>query len=128
MANQYSTSIALRFSDFDLYGHANNAIYFTYLENARINLFKDVFQELTARGIFIMVVRAECDYKIPIVPNDTVVVSGWMSRIGTTSFDIEYKIHNNAEKIFATAKTTMVCFDTLKKRPTPVPDSVKNLA
>ncbi len=128
MANQHSTSIALRFSDFDLYGHANNAIYFTYLENARINLFKDVFQELTARGIFIVVVRAECDYRIPIVPNDTVVVSGWISRIGTTSFDLEYQIHDNAGKIFAAAKTTMVCFDTLQKRPTTVPDCVKSLA
>ncbi len=128
MVNQYSTPIALRFTDFDLYGHANNAIYFTYLELARIDLFKNVFEELTTGGILIVVGRAECDYKIPILLNDTVVVSAWISRIGTASFDLEYKIHNNAEKIFAIAKTTMVCFDTVQKRPTAVPDCVKNLA
>jgi acyl-CoA thioester hydrolase len=128
MANQYSTSIDLRFSDFDLYGHVNSVVYFTYLETARVKLFKELFQELTAQGIFIVVGRAECDYKTPILLNDTVEVSAWVNRIGTTSFDLAYKIHNSAEKIFAHAKTTMVCFDSVLKAPTAVPDRIKDLA
>ncbi len=128
MAKEYSTTIDLRFSDLDLYGHVNSAIYFTYLETARVKQFKDVFEQLTSQGIFVVVVSAECNYKIPILLNDTVVVSGWISRIGNTSFDIEYKIHNGSEKIFATAKTTMVCIKGVLKRPTPVPGLIKDLA
>ncbi len=128
MAKEYSTPIALRFIDFDLYGHANNAVYFTYLEIARINLFKDTFRELTAAGILTVVGRAECEYKIPILLNDTVVVTSRISRLGNASFDIDYTIHNSADRVFALAKTTMVCFDTAQKRPVAVPDSIKNLA
>jgi acyl-CoA thioester hydrolase len=127
MTKRYSTSIDLRFSDLDLYGHVNSAIYFTYLETARIKLFKESFQELTNQGIFIVVGRAECDYKYPIVMNDTVVVSAWVSRIGTTSFDFSYRIHNNDERTFATAVTTMVCIDSVKKKPVAVPELVRSM-
>jgi len=31
---QFNTSIEIRFSDLDAYGHVNNALFFTYLETA----------------------------------------------------------------------------------------------
>ena len=52
MAQTYSTTIELRFSDLDLYGHVNSVVYFTYLETARVKLFKDFFKELTDKQIF----------------------------------------------------------------------------
>jgi acyl-CoA thioester hydrolase len=128
MTKRYSTSIDLRFSDLDLYGHVNSAIYFTYLETARVKLFMEAFQELTDQGIFIVVGRAECDYKFPILLNDTVVVSAWVSRIGATSFDLTYDIHDNNERTFATAVTKMVCIDSIKKKPVAVPERLRAMA
>jgi acyl-CoA thioester hydrolase len=122
MTRQYSTTIDLRFSDLDLYGHVNSAVYFTYLETARVKLFREVFQELTDQGVFIVVGRAECDYKYPILLNDTVVVSLWMSRIGAASFDLTYRIHDTDDRTFATALTTMVCIDSVNKKPVAVPE------
>ncbi len=127
MTKRYSTSIDLRFSDLDLYGHVNSAIYFTYLETARVKLFMEFFQELTDQGIFIVVGRAECDYKNPITLKDTVAVSAWVSRIGTTSFDLSYNIHDNKERTFATAITTMVCIDSVKKKPVAVPERLRSM-
>lgn len=128
MTKRYSTSIDLRFSDLDLYGHVNSAVYFTYLETARIKLFMEAFQELTDQGIFIVVGRAECDYKYPILLGDTVVVSAWVSRIGATSFDLTYHIHDNDDRIFANAVTTMVCVDSVKKKPVAVPERLRAIA
>jgi acyl-CoA thioester hydrolase len=128
MTKRYSTSIDLRFSDLDLYGHVNSAVYFTYLETARVKLFMEVFQELTDQGIFIVVGRAECDYKYPILLSDTVVVSAWVSRIGATSFDLNYHIHDNNDRTFATAITTMVCIDSVKKKPVTVPERLRTMA
>ncbi len=125
MTKRYSTPIDLRFSDLDLYGHVNSAVYFTYLETARVKLFMKAFQELTDQGIFIVVGRAECDYKLPIFLKDNVVVSAWVSRIGATSFDFSYDIHENEGRTFATALTTMVCIDSVKKKPVPVPELLR---
>lgn len=128
MAQTFSTPIELRFSDLDLYGHVNSVVYFSYLETARVKLFKDFFKELTEKHIFTLVARAECDYKLPILFGDILVVSVTVTRIGTSSFDLEYRLHDGREKTYATARTTLVCFDNEKKVTVPVPVCISRMA
>ncbi len=128
MAQTHSTSIELRFSDLDAYGHVNSAVYFTYLETARVKLFKDFFREVSQHGIFTLVARAECDFKIPIMLYDQVIVTLWVARTGRSSFDLEYRLHDGQDKTYATARTTMVCFDSIKDKTVAIPDSIKAMA
>lgn len=128
MAQEHSTTIELRFSDLDAYGHVNSAIYFTYLETARVKLFGDSFRELSSRGIYTLVARSACDFRIPILLHDPVIVTTWIARIGRSSFELEYRIHNGSEVTYATASTTMVCYDNVNKATAPVPDCIRALA
>jgi len=128
MAQTYSTSIELRFSDFDAYGHVNSAVYFTYLETARVKLFHNFFKGVSEQGIFTVVARAECDFKIPIIFYDEIIVTLWMSKTGRSSFDLEYRLHDGQEKTYATARTTMVCYDSVKNVTIPIPESLKAMA
>jgi len=128
MSQTFSTPIELRFSDLDLYGHVNSVVYFSYLETARVKLFKDFFQELTEKHIFTLVARAECDYKLPILFGDELIVSVVVARIGRSSFDLDYRLHDGGEKTYATARTTLVCFDNVQKATVPVPECISNLA
>jgi acyl-CoA thioester hydrolase len=127
MPQTFSTPIELRFSDLDLYGHVNSVVYFSYLETARVKLFKDFFMDLTEKQIFTLVARAECDFKIPILLEDELIVSLVISRIGTSSFDIDYRLHDSAEKTYATARTIMVCFDNAKQVTVPVPECIRTM-
>lgn len=128
MAQTYSTTIELRFSDLDAYGHVNSAVYFTYLETARVKLFSTFFREVSEQGIFTVVARAECDFKIPIMLYDELIVTLWIARIGRSSFDLEYRLHDSHEKTYATARTTMVCFDSINNETVPLPESIKAMA
>lgn len=128
MAREYSTTIELRFSDLDAYGHVNSAVYFTYLETARVKLFGDFFREASEQGIFTVVARAECDFKVPILLYDQVVVTVWVARLGSSSFELEYRLHNDKGVIYATARTTMVCFDDVNKVTVAVPDGIRAMA
>ncbi|MSN27271.1 MAG: acyl-CoA thioesterase [Geobacter sp.] len=125
MAQIYSTPIELRFSDLDAYGHVNSALYFTYLETARVKLFSDFFREVSEQGIFTVVARAECDFKIPIMLHDELIVTLWVAKTGRSSFDLEYRLHDSQEKVYATARTTMVCFDSINNMAVPIPESLK---
>ncbi len=127
MARTFSTTIELRFSDLDGYGHVNSAVYFTYLETARVKLFREEFAELTRQGVYLVVARAECDFRLPILFTDTVEVTAVISRIGGASFDLDYTLHNGSGKTFATARTTMVCFDNNAGATLPVPASIRAL-
>lgn len=127
MTQTYSTPIELRFSDLDAYGHVNSALYFTYLETARVKLFNAFFREVSAQGIFTVVARAECDFKIPIMLHDEVIVTLWVAKTGRSSFDLEYRLHDSQEQVYATARTTMVCFDSINNVTVPIPESLKAL-
>lgn len=128
MTQIYSTNIELRFSDLDAYGHVNSAVYFTYLETARVKLFSDFFRDVSAHGIYTVVAKAECNFKMPIMLYDEVIVTLWMAKTGRTSFDLEYRLHDGKEKTYATARTTMVCFDSVKQSTVAVPESIKVMA
>ena len=128
MARIYSTPIELRFADLDAYGHVNSAVYFTYLETARIKLFGDFFREVSEQGIFTVVARAECDFKIPIMLHDEVIVTLWVAKTGRSSFELKYRLHDSQDRTYATARTTMVCFDSIKSTTVAIPESLKALA
>jgi acyl-CoA thioester hydrolase len=122
MPEKLSTTIEVRFSDLDAYNHVNNATYFTYLETARTKIFQELFRDLSSKGILLILVRAECHYKSPIQLYDHVVVTLWIATTGKSSFEIEYEVHDGKGKTYATARTTMVCFDSGKKRVIPLPE------
>ncbi len=124
---EYTTSIEVRFADLDLYGHVNGVAYFTFMETARVKLFSAPFRELTRQGVFLVVARAECSYAQPILPGDSVLVTISVSRIGGSSFELSYRLHDGAGKEYAVASTTMVCFDNTAKRPVPIPEQLSQL-
>ncbi|MGO9015575.1 MAG: acyl-CoA thioesterase [Dissulfurispiraceae bacterium] len=128
-SNVLDVLIDLRFADFDAFRHVNNAVYFTFMETARYKLIREDLLELSARGILMVVGTASCEYRLPIsMDNNTqVTVSVWISRLGNSSFDLGYLIHDGAGKSFATAKTTMICFDTVNKVPVAVPERIREL-
>ncbi len=126
MVETFSTEIEVRFSDLDAYGHVNNAVIFTYLETARTKLLLKSFLEYMDKGVLFLVARAECDYKKPIDLSDQVLISLELSRIGNSSFDIDYRVHNGDGTFFAEAKTVMVCYDQNIGKPVRVPEDFKS--
>lgn len=124
----YSTTIGLRFGDFDLYGHVNSVTYFSYLETARVKVFYTLFEELTRKGILLLVRKAECDYLLPILPAvEEIDVTMEILRLGTTSFTLGYRLHDEVGTTYATGQTLMVTFDSRSGQPVAVPEEIRNM-
>ncbi|MBW6511465.1 MAG: acyl-CoA thioesterase [Desulfuromonadaceae bacterium] len=124
---KYSIPVELRFADLDAYGHVNNAVYFTLLETARTKLFHDKFIEFMGQSLLFLVAKAECEYKLPIGLDDVMIITLEIARVGNSSFDIDYVLHNGDGKLFGLAKTVMVCYDGKAKKPTRIPKSLKQM-
>ena len=43
--SEFSTDIQVRFRDIDAMGHVNNAVYATYVEQARTEYFEEILEE-----------------------------------------------------------------------------------
>lgn len=70
--------MAVRDYECDMQGVVNNAVYQNYLEHARHEflLSKGLsFAQLTSRGVIVVVIRAELDYKQSLRSGDKFVVS-----------------------------------------------------
>jgi len=115
--------IEVRFGDLDAMGHVNNAKFLTYLEQARINYYRDVIDDLPAFENFqLILARVECDFRAPIHYPGTVQVYVRTSRLGSKSFDLEYIIMTDEGVVAAAAVTVLVCYDYQRGHSIPMPD------
>ncbi|WP_322973956.1 acyl-CoA thioesterase [Pedobacter sandarakinus] len=123
----YKTNIHTRFVDFDLMGHVNNSVYFTYLEIARTNYWEEIIRwDWKKTGI--VIAHAEMDYILPILMNDRIAIHIRTSRIGSSSFDLDYqivKVKGTEEVICSKGKTVCIAIDYATKKPTGVPEAEK---
>lgn len=74
----FTTEMTVRDYECDMQGIVNNAVYQNYMEHARHEflLSKGLsFEDLTSRGVIVVVIRAELDYKQPLRSGDRFVVS-----------------------------------------------------
>lgn len=122
---QYATPIDIRFADMDAFGHVNNAIYLTYFEHARAGYWKEVVQ-WNWKALGIILARAEIDYIKQLTVRDRAKVYVRTSRVGNSSFDVQYvlvSIQENGEETWvAKGMTTCVAFDYQTQKPTPIPE------
>ncbi|HHS49425.1 MAG TPA: acyl-CoA thioesterase [Desulfurella acetivorans] len=116
--------IQKRFSDFDMYGHVNSVVYFSYFEYARIRALGEIFEN-AADTIWFVVAKQSCDYLEPILFKDLVFVEIKIAKIGKSSFDLEYIVKND-HKVFAKGSTTLVAIDKNTKKATPLTQDIQN--
>lgn len=123
----YKTNVSLRFIDFDMMGHVNNSVYFTYLEIARTKYWEEIIKwDWKKTGI--VIAHAELDYILPILMGDKIAVHVKTSRIGNSSFDLDYqivKVRGNEEVICSKGKTVCIAVDYASGKPTSIPDAEK---
>jgi YbgC/YbaW family acyl-CoA thioester hydrolase len=127
--------IDVRFSDCDPLGHVNNATYSTYLEQARIVLWRkqagfelrNAAQRGGTREGFILA-RAEIDFRSQARDGDELEVRLALEKFGRTSATYVYEIVDvPSGRLVAAAKTVQVWYDYESQRPAPLTDATKAL-
>lgn len=74
---RFSMEMAVRDYECDIQGIVNNSVYQNYLEHVRHEFLKQVgidFKEYAHKGINLVAVRIELDYKLPLSSGDRFVV------------------------------------------------------
>lgn len=114
----------VRFRDCDPMGHANNAVYLTYLEQARFAHWRDVwgmnFERLPPGTPGVILARAEIDYRLPARYGDLLEIRIGLERIGRTSFTYSYEILDAEGRLVASARSVQVMYDYEVGRPVPL--------
>jgi acyl-CoA thioester hydrolase len=118
----YETEIPVRFQDLDIAGHVNNAVYVTYLEEARAGYLNEVLGVEEPGDINAVIAHLEVDYRRPVRDDSHVTVALRTLEPGTSSVPMEYEIRFEDE-VVATAETVMVTVDFETGETQPMPES-----
>jgi len=122
----YGHSIEVRFRDLDALGHVNNAVLVTLIEQARFYWWQGWLGDRPFETEGFLIARIEVDYRRPIRLSDEVRVELRCIRIGTTSFDLVYRVFRAQDQaVLAEARTVQVMLDFKTNRPTPIPDETR---
>lgn len=124
------TQIQVTFRDLDALGHVNNAVFFSYLETARIQYITQILEQgLPAQfdllDIPIILVEATCTYKSQALFGEILTVGIGVSRFGTKSFDLAYRIMGEDGRLVATGKTIQVMYSYDTSSAFPIPEEIK---
>ena len=126
----------VRFSDCDPLGHVNNARYLSYLEQARILLWrKQAGLELRHAaasggqgGEAFILANMEIDFLAPAHDGDMLDVKLTLDAVGTKSMTFGYEIIDvTTGESVASAKSVVVWYDYAKGKSIPLTDEKKAL-
>ena len=124
----FSTRMPMRWGDMDAYGHANNAAYLRYFEEARILWITSHGQRpMVADGTGPVIANAFCNFYRQLQYPADMIVTLYASEPGRTSCDIWMTIERADQPgvVCADGGTTMVWVDFAQQKPVVLPPWVR---
>ena len=128
-----TTPIQLRFNDIDMAGHAHNAVYLSWFEQARMELLRTFIErkhDWKVHGL--IVARNEVDYRGPVHLSEHVEVDCWCDRLGSKSFDLRYALYvvndpsagsGHSRQLRTEGRSVMVCYDYTTNGTIAIPNA-----
>ena len=121
--------IEVRFRDCDSLRHVNNAVYFTYFEQARLVMGETLGlrRVLEGVGLGLILAHTACDYKAQLVFGDEIDVLVGVEGIGRSSFTYRMEVRRVRDgAVVATSRSVQVVFDYAAQRTAPIPDTLRD--
>lgn len=109
----------------DALGHVNNAQYFTYFENVRIEYFRSLGFKIISvnEETGPILAQISCDFRQPITFPDKLTIGAGITRIGNSSLQFDYDVYStNEDRIVAEGKSVVVLINYRTGKSIPVTD------
>ncbi len=125
---RHRTRLEVRLGDLDPFGHVNNAVIATYVEQGRVLYLRDVLGTgADPVSMPFILAMLKIDYLSQVMFSDTVHVGSRVDWIGRTSLGMSHLITNQDDRQLARSECVLVAFDYTIEKPTPVSDEWRAL-
>lgn len=143
-------TVEVRYSDLDAQGHVNNAVFFTYFEQARVAFLADTrargmeqlqqaaaseqraagdalgvesAPRIEAADIPYVIANASCVYAKPIASLAPIAIGVYCSEVSRVSFEVRYVVCDvERQTVYATGTTLIANVDPATGRPRMLPE------
>ena len=122
----FEYDIPMRWSDSDALNHMNNAMYFTFMEEARVKLLTDAGLDLPDEQVPVLA-HSSCDFIRSVTYPATVRVHYQVLRIGRSSLECQINLtvpDQSADAVYARSRIVLVWMDWKTNKSVPWSDEV----
>jgi acyl-CoA thioester hydrolase len=116
----------VRFRDLDAMGHVNNAVFLTYLEQARFHFLEHLGLAHIEQEPPLILARVEIDFRSQATFGDELRIGVRSGRVGTKSFDLEFELRVG-ERLVAEARSVQVAYGYREGEPRELDESWREL-
>ncbi len=125
---RHRTRLEVRLGDLDPFGHVNNAVIATYVEQGRVLYLRDVLGTgADPVSMPFILAMLKIDYLSQVMFSDTVNVASRVDWVGRTSVGMSHLITNQDDRELAHSDCVLVAFDYAIEKPTPISDEWRAL-
>lgn len=123
-----SHTIQVRWGDMDALGHINNAMYFRYMESARVAYLSKIGILLGHDNQSFVLANTMCNFILPTSYPANITIETYVSKLGNSSVDFIHKFINNDKKdeITAIGLATAVWVNLIKNKAIALPTQIKD--
>jgi acyl-CoA thioester hydrolase len=120
--------IPVQWGELDAYGHVNNAVFFRYLESARVRYleicgFIESYERERAGAILH---STSCRFRQPLFYPDTALVGARVTDVQSDRMTMLYAVASESQgALVAEGSSIVVFYDYKAKRPAPIPGEIR---
>lgn len=114
----------IAWGDMDALGHVNNARYFDYFQEARIDWLRELDIKMTGK-IGPVVIHVACTFLKPVVYPATVTIRSNLHSLGNSSMIMDHDLYQE-EVLMAQGVSKIVWVDYTQNKSVPLPDIIRN--
>ncbi len=124
----YFLNISTRWHDNDVYGHVNNATYYSYIDSVTNQyLINEAGLDIHHAKVIGLVVNSTCQYYASVAYPDALEGALRALKIGNSSVTYEVGIFKHGEHhAAAVGGFTHVFVDRATNKPVPIPDRIRS--
>nr|5DIO_A Chain A, Thioesterase [Legionella pneumophila]5DIO_B Chain B, Thioesterase [Legionella pneumophila] len=115
----------IAWGDMAALGHVNNARYFDYFQEARIDWLRELDIKMTGQTGPV-VIHVACTFLKPIVYPATVTIHSKVNSLGNSSMIMDHDLYQE-ETLMAQGVSKIVWIDYTQNKSVPLPDIIRNL-
>jgi acyl-CoA thioester hydrolase len=121
--------IVTRWMDNDVYGHVNNATYYSYFDTAvNRHLIDSGALDIEKSEVFGVVVETACTYKASVAFPDVLELGLRVTKLGNSSVTYELGLYKkDGAEPAAIGKFVHVYVDRVTRRPVPIPANTRSV-
>lgn len=125
----YETTFVVKWGDMDAMQHVNNAMYFKYMEHARVDWLEQTNFLLLPSGHGAVIANAFCNFRRQLTYKDEVLLKMYVSDAARATFDTWTTMERVAEPGVPCAEggATVIWIDTVRGKAASLPPALRAL-